>query len=152
MSTEGHFEETTLRSHVDLPLAVDRTAGEPLAAQLAGRLREAMLSGMLKAGERVPSSRRLAATLGVSRTVVTEAYQQLYAEGWLDGRHGSGTYVAEMVVHIPPAAVGSASGPAFVSGPGNGNAPDSDRGADVEYGNPLNPDRGADVQYCGAPD
>src|SRR4051812_31310261 len=52
-----------------------------------------MRSGALRTGERLPSSRALAALLGVSRTVVTDAFQQLYAEGWLDGRHGSGTYV-----------------------------------------------------------
>ena len=50
--------------------------------------------GRLAAGERLPASRVLAASLGVSRTVVTAAYGQLYAEGWLEGRHGSGTYVA----------------------------------------------------------
>ena len=38
----------------------------------------------------------LAATLGVSRTVVTNAYARLFAEGWLEGRHGSGTYVADV--------------------------------------------------------
>jgi GntR family transcriptional regulator/MocR family aminotransferase len=54
---------------------------------------------------RLPSSRGLAAQLGVSRTVVTEAYQQLYAEGWLEGRHGSGTFVAAMET---PAAVPAA--------------------------------------------
>src|SRR5690606_36480423 len=69
------------------------------------RLREAMLSGALAPGERLPSSRGLAAQLGVSRTVVTEAYQQVYAEGWLEGRHGSGTFVAAMET---PAAVPAA--------------------------------------------
>ena len=54
-----------------------------------------MTDGRLAAGERLPSTRALAATLGVSRTVVTAAYAQLFAEGWLEGRHGSGTYVAD---------------------------------------------------------
>ncbi|GAA0915307.1 PLP-dependent aminotransferase family protein [Nonomuraea longicatena] len=84
-----------MRSLVDLPISLDRDSSRPLAAQLAGRLREAMLGGTPAPGERLPSTRGLAAQLGVSRTVVTEAYQQLYAEGWLDGRHGSGTFVAE---------------------------------------------------------
>ncbi|MBX6386328.1 MAG: PLP-dependent aminotransferase family protein [Microbispora sp.] len=84
-----------MRPTIDLPLVVDRGCGVPLAVQVAGQLREAMRTGGLKAGERLPSSRHLAALLGVSRTVVTNAYQQLYAEGWLDGRHGSGTYVAD---------------------------------------------------------
>ncbi|MEW9534339.1 PLP-dependent aminotransferase family protein [Microbispora sp. NPDC049125] len=84
-----------MRAHIDLPLALDRTSPVPLAVQLGDRLREAMRDGAIKAGERLPSTRGLAALLGVSRTVVTDAYQQLYAEGWLDGRHGSGTFVAE---------------------------------------------------------
>lgn len=67
-----------------------------MTAQLIGQLRTAMREGRLSAGERLPASRALAATLGVSRTVVMEAYAQLYAEGWLDGRHGSGTYVADI--------------------------------------------------------
>src|SRR5205809_846205 len=54
-----------------------------------------MTNGHLTAGERLPSTRALAATLGVSRTVVTGAYAQLFAEGWIEGRHGSGTYVAD---------------------------------------------------------
>ncbi|PWV52370.1 PLP-dependent aminotransferase family protein [Nocardiopsis sp. L17-MgMaSL7] len=77
------------------PVRLDRSDPAPLTAQLSGALREAMVSGALRAGERLPSSRALAAQLAVSRTVVTDAYQQLYAEGWLDGRHGSGTFVAE---------------------------------------------------------
>ncbi|WP_043630246.1 PLP-dependent aminotransferase family protein [Nonomuraea candida] len=85
-----------MRTHVDLPVSLSRDSAEPLTAQLAGWLRRAMLDGTLASGERLPSTRALAAQLAVSRTVVTEAYQQLYAEGWLDGRHGSGTFVADM--------------------------------------------------------
>ncbi|REE95815.1 PLP-dependent aminotransferase family protein [Thermomonospora umbrina] len=89
------------RVHLDLPLLLDRTAAEPLTAQLIAQLRTAVREGRLTAGERLPASRALATTLGVSRTVVMDAFAQLYAEGWLDGRHGSGTYVAD--VHpVPP--------------------------------------------------
>ncbi|MCK2212521.1 PLP-dependent aminotransferase family protein [Actinomadura sp. ATCC 31491] len=91
-----------MRSSIDLPVSLSREAAEPLTAQLAGWLRQAMLGGALAPGERLPSSRALAAQLKVSRTVVTEAYQQLYAEGWLDGRHGSGTFVADMEAVTPP--------------------------------------------------
>ncbi|GAA4632431.1 PLP-dependent aminotransferase family protein [Actinoallomurus vinaceus] len=84
------------RDHFDLPLTVDRGAKTPLSVQLGGQLRAAMNDGRLKAGERLPSSRALASVLEVSRTVVTEAYEQLYAEGWIEGRHGSGTYVADI--------------------------------------------------------
>ena len=80
---------------MDLPLAADRAGPAPLTAQIVGQLRTAMTDGQLTAGERLPSTRALAATLGVSRTVVTGAYAQLFAEGWIEGRHGSGTYVAD---------------------------------------------------------
>ncbi|MEE2047454.1 winged helix-turn-helix domain-containing protein, partial [Nocardiopsis tropica] len=83
------------RPPADPPLRLDRSSAVPLTVQLSDALRGAMSEGLLRPGERLPSSRSLAAQLGVSRTVVTEAFQQLYAEGWLDGRHGSGTYVAE---------------------------------------------------------
>ena len=80
---------------MDLPLAADRAGPAPLTIQIVGQLRTAMTDGQLAAGERLPSTRALAATLGVSRTVVTGAYAQLFAEGWIEGRHGSGTYVAD---------------------------------------------------------
>ncbi|MFB8005615.1 PLP-dependent aminotransferase family protein [Nocardia sp. NPDC056000] len=77
----------------DLPLVVDRDSSVPLAVQVADGLRGAATTGALRGGDRLPSSRELAARLGVSRTVVTAAYDQLHAEGWLSGRHGSGTYL-----------------------------------------------------------
>ncbi|MCW2583903.1 MAG: transcriptional regulator, GntR family with aminotransferase domain, partial [Klenkia sp.] len=75
------------------PLVVDRAAGTPLAVQLADGLREATADGALRAGDRLPSTRELAALLGVSRTVTAGAYDQLLAEGWLEGRRGVGTFV-----------------------------------------------------------
>ncbi|MFD1935767.1 PLP-dependent aminotransferase family protein [Nonomuraea mangrovi] len=105
MSTNNRFLETTsLRTLVDLPVSLTRDSAVPLSVQLGDWLRDAMRAGALTAGARLPSSRGLAAQLGVSRTVVTEAYQQLYAEGWLDGRHGSGTYVADLSEDAPRAA------------------------------------------------
>jgi GntR family transcriptional regulator/MocR family aminotransferase len=82
------------RSVAEMPITADRAAAVPLSGQISGQLRTAIASGRLRAGERLPASRALAASLGVSRTVITAAYAQLYAEGWLDGRHGSGTFVA----------------------------------------------------------
>ena len=92
---------TTLPS--DLPVVVDRAGQAPLAVQISAQLEAAVTGGVLHAGDRLPSSRDLAATLGVSRTVVTNAYARLFAEGWLEGRHGSGTYVAD--VTSPPVSV-----------------------------------------------
>lgn len=64
---------------------------------LQSALREAVRSGRLAAGTRLPSSRELAADLGVSRGLVTDAYEQLTAEGYLRSGHGSGTWVGDAV-------------------------------------------------------
>ena len=102
---------TLARGHVELPVVVERESPVSLASQIAAGLREAVADGRLAAGERLASSRALAVSLGVSRTVVTSAYAQLYAEGWLDGRHGSGTYVAAGAPgQIAPAARRAAGG------------------------------------------
>lgn len=79
---------------MELPLRVDRASARPLADQVAAQLREAALSGQLRIGERLPSTRKLAASLRVSRTVTAAAYDQLHAEGWISGRRGAGTFVA----------------------------------------------------------
>lgn len=84
-----------------LPVALDRESSEPLAVQLADALRSAASEGRLRAGDRLPSTRALAESLGVSRTVTAAAYEQLHAEGWIAGRHGSGTYVTT----TPPGAL-----------------------------------------------
>jgi GntR family transcriptional regulator / MocR family aminotransferase len=80
-----------------LTLALDRGAAEPLHAQLSAGVRALVVGGTLGVGERLPSSRALAADLGVSRAVVEQAYDQLLAEGWLVTRHGAGTFVASAV-------------------------------------------------------
>lgn len=61
---------------------------------LQAALREAVRSGRLTSGTRLPSSRDLAADLGVSRGLVTEAYEQLTAEGYLRSDRGAGTWVS----------------------------------------------------------
>ncbi|WP_395694496.1 PLP-dependent aminotransferase family protein [Nocardioides sp.] len=77
-----------------LPVTLDRSAPGPWGLQLATRIRRLVLDGTLARGDRLPSSRGLAADLGVSRSVTEQAYEQLLAEGWLETRHGSGTFVA----------------------------------------------------------
>nr|WP_235922168.1 PLP-dependent aminotransferase family protein [Lentzea tibetensis] len=84
-----------------LPVALDRESQEPLAVQLADALRSAAAEGRLRSGDRLPSTRALAERLQVSRTVTAAAYEQLHAEGWIAGRHGSGTYVTT----TPPGAL-----------------------------------------------
>ena len=78
-------------SGVDLHL--DR-AGPRVRASLEAQLREAVRSGRLAPGLRLPSSRSLAADLGVARNTVADVYGQLVAEGWLVARQGSVTRVA----------------------------------------------------------
>ena len=102
---------TTLPS--GLPIVVDRDTGTPLAVQVTAQLQGAVTGGALRAGDRLPSSRDLAATLGVSRTVVTNAYARLFAEGWLEGRHGSGTYVADVAPPAPAPLEATAAPPAL---------------------------------------
>jgi GntR family transcriptional regulator/MocR family aminotransferase len=78
----------------ELLLRLERSAAEPLRVQLERELRDAIRSGRLAAGERLPSSRALAAELGISRGLVLECYSQLQAEGFLTSRSGSATRVA----------------------------------------------------------
>ena len=68
---------------------------EPLSRQIYLWFRQAILRGVMSNLERLPSTRELAEQLHVSRTVVVLAYEQLLAEGFVVGRGGSGTYVAE---------------------------------------------------------
>ena len=76
---------------VDLHLDL---SGTRVRAGLEGALRDAILAGRLRADTRLPSSRALAADLGIARNTVAEVYSQLIAEGWLTARTGSGTSVA----------------------------------------------------------
>ena len=77
-----------------LLIALDRDAAAPLRSQLEDGLRQAIQSGRLSAGERLPPTRRLAEELKVSRGLVQEAYEQLRAEGYLVAHVGSATRVA----------------------------------------------------------
>lgn len=86
-----------------LPSAAAPARGRGRVLQTA--LRDAVRSGRLAPGTRLPPSRELAADLGVSRGLVTDAYAQLTAEGYLTGRQGSGTWVAEAAA--APAAQGA---------------------------------------------
>ena len=76
---------------VDLHLDL---SGTRVRAGLDGALRAAIRAGRLRSGTRLPSSRALAADLGVARNTVAEVYSQLVAEGWLTAQTGAGTSVA----------------------------------------------------------
>jgi len=77
-----------------LPVTLDRADTRPLGVQLADQVRRLVLAGTLATGTRLPSTRRLAADLGVSRAVAEQAWDQLRAEGWLEARQGSGSWVS----------------------------------------------------------
>ena len=73
---------------------LDRNGATSLSRQLADQIRASIVSGQLHPGERVPATRKLAESLGVSRTVVVSAYDQLLGEAFLEGVAGSGTRVS----------------------------------------------------------
>jgi GntR family transcriptional regulator/MocR family aminotransferase len=77
---------------MDLAIALNNNA-IPLHRQLYEELRQAILSGRLSQGQRIPSTRSLAKSLGISRTTVTQSYEQLLSEGYVQSIMGSGTYV-----------------------------------------------------------
>lgn len=80
----------------------------PRYRQLYWALRRAIADGVLAPGQVLPSTRQLSQTIGVSRTMVVEAYNQLIAEGYIEGRQGSGTYVASGLVLPEPGKLTSA--------------------------------------------
>jgi GntR family transcriptional regulator/MocR family aminotransferase len=78
-------------------LLLDYNAAIPLHRQLYEGLRGAILSGRLSAGTRLPATRLLARELQVSRNTVLNAFEQLLAEGYVEGQMGSGTYVSHVL-------------------------------------------------------
>lgn len=70
---------------------------EPLFLQLYEQIKQAIFSGQLKGGERMPATRALAAELEISRNSVFQAFEQLILEGFLEGRKGDGTYVCDNI-------------------------------------------------------
>jgi GntR family transcriptional regulator/MocR family aminotransferase len=72
----------------------DKNSSAPLYRQIYTAIRRAILSGEFSSRMRLPASRLLAEQLGVSRITVVNAYEQLFAEGYLEGKIGAGTFVA----------------------------------------------------------
>ena len=94
----GMVRMTTLKSRqswADLyAFEVTRADNTPLFRQVYQQLRSAILSRRLRPGTKLPSTRELASRLGVSRSAAVAAYEQLLAEGYTSGKHGSGTYIS----------------------------------------------------------
>ncbi len=77
-------------------IRLDRTSAEPLHQQLYRQIRDELRSGNFSdSSARLPSSRALAADLGIARLTVNLAFSQLHAEGYLQSKAGSGTFVAD---------------------------------------------------------
>lgn len=91
ISSIGHLEDVILPS--SLIISIDRSDARTFPVQIADRIRSAIDSGKITPSTRLPSSRALSADIGVARGIVELAYDQLTAEGWLEARRGSGTYV-----------------------------------------------------------
>ena len=79
---------------MELAVNLNTHAPQPLHQQLYQELRHSILSGRLSAGQRIPSTRALAKSLGLSRATVTQSYEQLASEGYLQTAVGSGTTVS----------------------------------------------------------
>jgi GntR family transcriptional regulator/MocR family aminotransferase len=88
------MNKTTISDAAIVNIVLDRAIKQPLFDQLVSHLRDVILSGRLAAGEKLPSSRKFAAELSVSRVTVVTAYDQLMAEGYIETRHGAGAFVA----------------------------------------------------------
>ncbi|MBX4874096.1 PLP-dependent aminotransferase family protein [Rhizobium bangladeshense] len=98
-----HFSMSKRRATIEIPSlnAIDRSAS--VGRQLAQALRNAITRGELRLGERLPSTRTLAASLQIARGTVVEAFDQLTAEGYLQARVGAGTHVAAALTDAAPA-------------------------------------------------
>lgn len=94
------FKHSQLES-VQAWLAHPAHAAMPLHARIQRAIRQLIVDGALGPGKPLPASRALAKSLGVSRDTVEAAYAQLHAEGFIDRRVGSGSFVAEMTEFTP---------------------------------------------------
>lgn len=101
----------------NIVINLDGSPADPMYRRLYDELRGAILAGKLVPGSRLPSTRELATDLGLSRTTVLNAFDQLIAEGYVEGHTGVGTYVSralpEDLLHTrakaAPVAKGSAA-------------------------------------------
>jgi len=99
---------------MQIPLLLDRSRPASLTCQIAEQLRDAILQGRIAPGARMPSSRKLAEQIDVSRNTVVRAYEWLTIEGYAEARAASGVFAAQQLPErqaSAPAAVTSDAGP-----------------------------------------
>ena len=82
---------------MELALQIQANSVTPLHQQVYEQIRVAILTGRVRSHQRLPASRQLAQSLGISRTTVTQSYDQLISEGYLETRQGAGTFVCARV-------------------------------------------------------
>lgn len=81
-------------------IRIDRNLELSLTRQICDQLRNLIEDNVLKSGERLASTRQMAEELRISRNIMIEVYEQLTAEGYLESKVGSGTYVADHIIHV----------------------------------------------------
>ncbi|WP_082610308.1 PLP-dependent aminotransferase family protein [Bosea sp. Root381] len=89
-------------------IVLDREGTHGLSVQICAGLRELILGGTLKVGERLPATRTLAQEFGVARTTIVESFERLAAEGLIETRIGSGTFVSRALANERPAPAAAA--------------------------------------------
>ena len=83
-------------------LEIEQSAVTPIYRQIEGQIRNAVLTGIIKPGLRLPASRVLARDIGVSRPTVVQVYEYLSFEGFLETRRGAGTFVSRTLPNYIP--------------------------------------------------
>lgn len=124
-STREHQPLPIFTTPIHAIIQLERSNGVPLYQQICHALREAILSGELADGVRLPTERALAHELGVNRTTVMNAYNQLASEGLIEGHVGRGTLVRRNSLHeeeqddqqVPSWLLGLAPGEDALLGP-----------------------------------
>ena len=98
-NSEQNEQTNLLKNMTDIPFLMldDENSPLPLYRQIYETVRRAILSGQMTSGTRLPSSRALAKHLSVSRLTVVNAFEQLLAEGYTEGKTGAGTFVASKI-------------------------------------------------------
>ena len=86
---------------------LDASSGVPPYLQLVHQVRQSLLLGYLREGDRLPTVKELAGELAINPNTVVKAYRQLEHEGLAGGRPGQGTFITATLVPPPPAASGS---------------------------------------------
>ena len=85
-----------MKNFASITLTLQRHSQHPLFVQLCEQMRQRIISGQLDTDIRLPPSRTLATELAISRSTVVTAYEQLVAEGYIEGRRGAGYFVREL--------------------------------------------------------